>query len=169
MRLFEFSGKFEQNGKWSTNKDDFIGYFLKRSEKTNVIEGYICCHCLPITCKIRFIKGMYLESLGKLVFLQLPNDARFSPLLYTFNDIHKEGFWDSFDSVYGFFNNGNYLGHATISIHEIVDRCKLHIMLPQVYNTYMVEFSNALIWNRQHLEQLDILPYYLKSPYYPQE
>ena len=82
-KVFKISGKFQQYGRWSDLKDDFIGYFAK-ADDSDVFTGYMEEQYDSPSSHIRYIKGLYIEQENKIVFLQMTNDIELSPLFYTF-------------------------------------------------------------------------------------
>ena len=74
MKVFKFSGKFQQYGRWSDLKDDFIGYFAK-ADDSDVFTGYMEEQYDSPSSPIRYIKGLYIEQENKIVFLKMTNDS----------------------------------------------------------------------------------------------
>lgn len=168
MRLFKISGKFEQDGEWSKKENDFIGYFVKRNERSDVIEGYVEEQYETSYDKIRFIKGLYMEDMRQLVFLQMINDRILSPLLYAFTDIRKDGFWDMYRRFGGFFFLRAYQGHARIEVKEITDEKEKDELVEQTIRTFEEKSSVTLGINRDLMEGTDALTDFLHSMYYPE-
>lgn len=95
MRVFRASVKFEENGQWSSREADTIGFFVKREEDSDVIEGYFEMQYNTAFNPIRYIKGLFIEE-HKLVWAQMCNDFLY-PVCYVFHDIAERGFWSGFD------------------------------------------------------------------------
>lgn len=120
MRVFKASVKFEENGKWSSREADTIGFFVKREENSDVIEGYFKMQYDTAFSTIRYIKGLFIEE-RKLVWMQMCNDTFLYPVCYVFHDIAERGFWSGFDLEEGFFPQGSFNGHATVILEEITN------------------------------------------------
>lgn len=168
MKLFKISGKFEQNKQWSKRETDFIGYFVKRKED-DVIEGYIEEQFVTPYDKIRYIKGLYMEDLGQLIFLQMINLDYLSPLIYAFADTSKEGFWDGYGQYFGSFYKGNYEGHAKVEIQEVIDEEEKEKHTKKVISIFEEKSSKATRINRDLMKQVYVLMDFLKQPYYPKD
>lgn len=123
MKVFETSIKFEQYGKWSEREADTKGYLIKRNDDDDIVEGYVEMQYPTNYDSVRFIKGLYSKK--SLVFMQMSNENRLSPICYCFPNVKEEGYWSDFSTKLGFFPiwNGTPCsqGHATISIKEITD------------------------------------------------
>lgn len=121
MKVFKISGKFQQHGRWSSLKDDFIGYFAKE-EDSDVFTGYMEEQYNSSSNPIKYIKGLYIEKENQLVFLKMTNDSELSPLLYTFPNLNKNGSWSGYSSFFGgFFAIGYANGYAQVAIEEITE------------------------------------------------
>ena len=151
MRLFKFSCKFEQDGRWSDRKADTEGYFIKRNDDDDAVEGYV--KMLYPTCSdsVRYIKGLYSGS--SLIFMQLSNDFILSPICYCFPDVKKEGYWSDYVGRCGFFpvipSYPCSRGHATVIIEEITDGTLTEIEM-EVSATFE-ENSRKASWSNQWL------------------
>ena len=118
-RVFKIYGKFQNYGCYSKLPADFEGYFVIKDDSTE-IKGY---HIDKQTAynPIRYIYGMYVEDLNKLVYLVLTNDCLRLPLLYVFPNLEEEGVWTNFSYMTdGFFLYSNTNGKAKVTIKEII-------------------------------------------------
>ena len=120
MQVFKITGKFEQNGKWSSREADFIGYFVKR-DGDDVIEGYVEEQTGTPYDPVRYITGLYINA-NQLVFMKMSKDSFLKPLCYVFPNISEQGFWSDFKTHGGFFYDRFYMlhgfcnGHATVRL-----------------------------------------------------
>lgn len=169
MQLFKISVKFEQNGQWSHRDADTIGYLVKRTEESDVIEGYVEVQYPTSSDVIRYIKGLYKVETKQLVFLQMVNDPSLHPLMYTFADIQKEGFWDGYDFDTGYFYKGKYVGHARIEVTEITDEEEKKQLAEETISIFERKASDATSMNGQFMQQVSIFTDFLEAPYYPKE
>lgn len=120
MKTFKIFGKFQQNGRWSELKEDFIGYFSKE-DNSDVFIGYMEEQFQSID-PIRYIKGLYIEKENKLLFLKMSNNPNMSPLMYKFTDINKDGLWAGYSILFrNFFPIGIAQGGAKITVEEVIE------------------------------------------------
>ena len=159
MNLFQISGKFEQDGEWSSRDADFVGYFVKR--ENDVIEGYLEEKYPTPFDKIRYIKGLFIENANQLVFMKMCNVSSLFPLAYVFTDIHKEGFWDGFSYHGGFFAYGSYQGHARVEIKEVTEEDEKNRLIKQVTEIFSERASRATGMNRDLMADVHSLKDFL--------
>lgn len=121
MKIFQISVKFEQNGRWSEQESDCLGYLVQKRVDSQIVEGYVEVKYPTASDKIRFIKGLYVGD--SLVFIQLSTDSWMAPICYCFPDVREQGFWSSYDTMFGFFSGcpgSPYAdGHAKVTVTEV--------------------------------------------------
>lgn len=118
-RVFKIDGKFQNYGLYSKLSADFEGYFVMEDDSLE-IKGYLIDKHTSYN-PIRYIYGMYVEDLNKLVYLELTNDRLRLPLLYVFPNLNKEGVWTNYSIMTSdFFPYGNINGKARATIKEII-------------------------------------------------
>lgn len=171
-RVFRASVKFEENGQWSSREADTIGFFVKREEDSNVIEGYFEMQYNTAFNPIRYIKGLFIEE-RKLVWMQMCNDFLY-PVCYVFHDITERGFWSGFNKNGGFFPQGNFNGHAMITLKEITDETEKKGMEKEIM--YIFEKNRdkdgpMRLPNSGLLQETQVLMDFLdeNSPWYPKD
>lgn len=157
-KVFKISGKFEQYGRWSDLKDDFIGYFAK-ADDSDVFTGYMEEQYDSPSSHIRYIKGLYIEQENKIVFLQMTNDIELSPLFYTFPDLSKQGVWTSYSFLQGFFPRGYVDGFAKATIEEITEGVKE--LEKKIEETYAQVLETGLKINMDLMENIEEYRSYL--------
>lgn len=172
MRVFLVSVKFEENGQWSSRDADTIGFFVKREEDSDVIEGYLEMQYNTAFNPIRYIKGLFIEE-RKLVWMQMCNDFLY-PVCYVFHDIVERGFWSGFDKNGGFFPQGNFNGHATITLKEITDEAEKENMKQEIMRIFVANCYKEgpmRLPNSGLLQETQVLMDFLdeNSPWYPKD
>lgn len=117
-RLFEISGKYqEDDGRWSKLEKDFVGY-ISLDTKTNILNGHMTeqYECVN-SYKERFILGLFKEEdeRDRIVFYKMSNNPSLDQYIYAFQDIKKEGDWFIYDPNFGLIRKNK----AKIFLQEI--------------------------------------------------
>ena len=158
-KQFKISGKFQQYGRWSDLKDDFIGYFTK-ADDSDVFTGYMEEQYDSPSSPIRYIKGLYIEQENKIVFLKMTNDSELSPLVYTFPDLSKQGVWTGYSLFMGgFFPMGHADGFAKATIEEVTEG--VAELEKKIEETYAQVLEAGLKINMDLMEDIEEYKIYL--------
>lgn len=119
-KVYEISGKFQEDGLWSKRPEDFRGAFVV-DEKTHVFKG-----CMeekypsPYDSQC-FICGIMKET--QIGYFKLFNEKKLIPLFYVFGDYQEEGMW----GVVRLIMSRNFMfarGAAKVTLQEVQGNAK---------------------------------------------
>lgn len=131
MRVFEISGKFEQNKRWTKEDADFKGYFMKE-DYSDIFIGYIEELSETFYDSIRYIKGLYSKENDQLVFLKMTNERGIFPAVYAFPDLKQNGLWYGYSIFLDAFTIPD--GYTTVSVLEIESDLELQKKISKTYH-----------------------------------
>lgn len=129
-KVYEISGKFQENASWSDRLEDFSGVFVV-DEETHVLKGYMEEKYPSEHDSLRFIYG--IMNGRELAYFKLSNDMWLYPLAYLFTDYNKEGKWLGLELIR---NRVIVMGDAKVTLKEISDnshQCEQEV--DKVYST----------------------------------
>lgn len=114
-KMYEISGKFQQEGSWSELPEDFRGVFVV-DEDTQVLKGYMEDKYESPYDPIRFVCGIMDGT--HLGYFKLSNDWRLAPLVYVFKDYHEDGMWGGVGPLMG---EVFMQGKAKVTLKEVTE------------------------------------------------
>lgn len=118
-KVYEISGKFQENDSWSDRTEDFAGVFVV-DEDTNVLKGYMEEKYPSGHEPLRFICGIMNGK--KLAYFKLSNDVWLYPLAYLFKDYEENGKWLGLEL---FINRVFVMGDAQVTLQEVTENVQL--------------------------------------------
>ena len=150
MRVYEFSVKFEQYGRFSDAEQDFKGFFICENG-TSVFTGVSREQYSTPYDKLRFVKGIYRRERGQLFFVKVLNLEVLNPLCYVFQNVEKAGFWAL--AVEGIAKSSEYRqGSALIKVCQIPKPDKK--LIQKTKNRYQQVFNRISPYNKTLLEEV---------------
>lgn len=159
-KLFKLFVRFEQNGRWSDLKEDFIIYLLLDT-KTHIFVGYTE-EKYNSRSHERYVTGLLFEDKGvtKLVFFKLVKENGLAPIMYAFSDISQEGTWSAYKMQNGFDYPD---GKATVVLEEFEMTMELKNNILAMYAKIL---ESRLPWNIQLSQDTKSLIDFIGEPDY---